>query len=124
MTIPVPSGTTTTGSVRQIRARRNTPELSAVCYDGSNAVQVAAWLLGNGQNCTVEFRTDGPPRLRTPDGGELGTGWVLPNLETITNQELGTVYEQVGDEVVIPITAPTPPTGTDPEAPAPEVPTP
>lgn len=108
MTIPVPAGTTTAGTVRQLQVRRRMPQMSAVCYDGSNAVQVAAWLLGNGRSCSVEFRTDGPPRLQTPGGIPLETGWLLPNMEVIEEQELGTVYDQIGDEVVVPITPPTP----------------
>lgn len=115
-TIPVPPGTTTAGTVRQIKVRRNTPALAAVCYDGTNAVQVAAWLLGQGRSCKVEFRTDGPPRLLASAGDVLKTGWVLPSMEVIGTQELGPVYEQVGDEVVIPITSPTP---TAPEEPTP-----
>lgn len=108
MTIPVPPGTNTAGTVRQIMARRSAPALAAVCYDGANAVQVAAWLLGQGRSCKVEFRTDGPPCLLTEKGASLPTGWVLPSMEVISNQELGTVYEQIGDEVVIPIGTPTP----------------
>lgn len=111
MTIPVPPGTTTAGTVRQIQVRRNTPALSAVAYDGSNAVQVAAWLLGQGRSCTVEFRTDGPPRLLTEGSEAMALGWVLPSMEVVAAQELGPVYEQIGDEELVPITPPVPGAG-------------
>lgn len=95
--VPVPPGTTTTGTVKQIKVRRKTPDLLAVCYDGTNAVQIAGWLMGQGKACQLSMQPGKPPVLLGADGAVVKIGWVLPSLEVIAEQELGTTYEKVAD---------------------------
>lgn len=93
--VPVPPGTTTAGSIKQITIRRKSPEIPAACYDGANAVQVAGWLIGRGQPCNLAMQPGTPPVLVAPDGSPVKLGWVLPNLEVVSDQELSALYEQV-----------------------------
>lgn len=95
--VPVPPGTTTAGTVKQIKVRRKMPDLLAACYDGTNAVQVAGWLLGQGQPCNLVMVPGKPPVLTNAGGVPVAQGWVLPNLEVIAEQELGTTYEKIVD---------------------------
>lgn len=111
--IVVPGGTTTGASIKMMRVKRKMPEIQAACYDGTNAVQMAAWLLAMGRTARVDFQPNKPPLLINPaTNAVIAPAWLLPNLEAVKDGEVGTVYDQIGEIEVVPITntAPTPPT--------------
>lgn len=96
--VPIPGGADTALTVEQISVRRRAPSMPAVRYDGSNAVQVGAWVLGqNRVSCRVDFRQGKMPVLVREDGTEVARGWILPNLEVVSEQDLTTVYERLPD---------------------------
>lgn len=103
--IVVPGGTTTGASIKVMRVKRKMPEIQAACYDGTNAVQLAAWLLANGRAARVDFQPNKPPLLMDPTTNKpIAPGWLLPSLEAVKDGEVGTVYEQIGEVMDVPIT--------------------
>lgn len=113
--IVVPDGTTTGASIKMMRVKRKMPEMRAACYDGTNAVQMAAWLLAMGRTARVDFQPNQPPQLINPaTNAVILPGWLLPTLEPIKEGEVGAVYDQIGDIEVVPITNATPPAETTP----------
>lgn len=93
--VPVPNNASTQLQLESVQIRRRSPVQTAVKYDGSNAVQLAAWLLAHGRRCQVSFSPDAPPKLMAEDGTPVPQGWVLSNLEVLGEQDLTTIWEKV-----------------------------
>jgi hypothetical protein len=58
---------------------------------------VAEWLAVQGRLAQVVFPAGATPHLVTPGGDPIETGYVLPNLEVVTEQDLTTIYERIAD---------------------------
>lgn len=51
------------GIMKRISARRRTPKVEMIWYDGSNGIEVAQWLQDHGTQVDVHFKSNGDVRL-------------------------------------------------------------